>query len=433
MRIRDVHAFQVFDSRGNPTLEAEVWLENDVCGRGLVPSGASTGQYEALELRDGDPDYFGGKSVRHAIENVHREIAPCLRAKDVFDQRGLDQALVTLDGTPDKSRLGANAILGVSLAAADAGARCRGEPLYAYLGEGAGELLPLPQIQMIGGGAHAGRRIDVQDFMAVPTGAQSYEHALELCAGVYHAAGDLLSEQGKRFGVADEGGFWPELPDNEAGLELCVKAIERAGHTPGDDVCLALDIAASDLFDPEHSRYHFHSEGRSFETEAFAELLAGWCRRYPVLSIEDPMADTDWSGWRLLYDQIGESVQVVGDDLFTTNLERIQRGVDQGIANAVLIKLNQIGTLTETLEAIRATQRAGWSPIVSARSGETEDTFIAHLAVATNAGQIKVGAFARSERMAKWNELLRIARRLGARGRWEGACHLPRGAIAKQT
>lgn len=427
MKIRDVRAFQVFDSRGNPTLEAEVVLDNGVSGRGLVPAGASTGQYEAHELRDGDPQYFGGKSVRRAIDNVHREIAPCLHGRDVFRQGEIDHALIGLDGTPDKSRLGANAILGVSLAVADAGAKCRGEPLYAYLGEGKGELLPLPQIQLIGGGAHAGWRVDIQDFLVVATGARSYEDALEMCARVYHATGELLDRQGKRFGVADEGGFWPELSSNEAGLELCVRGIERAGYKPGDDVCLALDIAASDLYDPEHGGYHFRSEGRFFETGAFAELLGGWCSRYPVLSIEDPMADTDWSGWRALYTAIGEKVQVVGDDLFTTNLERIHKGIERNVANAVLIKLNQVGTLSETLEAIRATERAGWSPIVSARSGETEDVFIAHLAVASNAGQIKVGAFARGERMAKWNELLRIARQLGTRARYEGARYLPRG------
>lgn len=427
MKIRDVRAFQVFDSRGNPTLEAEVALDNGVSGRGLVPAGASTGQYEAHELRDGDSRCFAGRSVWHAIDNVHREIAPCLHGRDVFDQDEVDHVLIGLDGTPDKSRLGANAVLGVSLAVADAGAKCRGEPLYAYLGEGKGDLLPLPQIQIIGGGAHAGWRVDIQDFLVVATGACSYEEALQMCARVYHATGELLEQQGKRFGVADEGGFWPELSSNEAGLELCVRGIERAGYQPGDDVSLALDVAASDLYDADQGGYHFRSEERFFETGAFAELLAAWCRRYPVLSIEDPMADTDWAGWRALYTDIGKSVQVVGDDLFTTNLERIHQGIERGVANAVLIKLNQVGTLSETLAAIRATRRAGWSPIVSARSGETEDVFIAHLAVASNAGQIKVGAFARGERMAKWNELLRIARQLGSRARWEGACSIPGG------
>jgi len=417
MLIQKVTALQIYDSRGNPTLEAWVTLENGIRGRGLVPSGASTGQFEALELRDRDPARFRGKSVSQAIQHVEGEIANALRGRDVLDQAGIDRALIELDGTPNKSRLGANAILGVSLAVAEAAAKVKGVPLYESLGPGT--LLPVPEIQLVGGGAHASGRIDVQDFMIVANGARSYAETLEMTFNVYHAAGDLLTQRGLRRGLADEGGYWPEFAGNEAVFGFCLEAIEHAGYTPGQDVSLSLDIASSDLYDEAAGVYRFRSENRAFSPVEFAALMIDWCRRYPILSLEDPLADTDWAGWTALTAKIGHRVQLIGDDLFTTNAGRIRQGIQRKAANAVLIKLNQIGTVTETLEAIRLTQEAGWRPVVSARSGETEDAFIAHLAVATNAGQLKVGSFARSERMVKWNEVLRIERELGDRARFE--------------
>lgn len=420
MKIQSISAFQIFDSRGHPTVEAQIVLENGITGSGLVPSGASTGQYEAWELRDRDPERFRGLSVFHAVNHIDGEIADTLRGREVSDQRGIDDALVALDGTPNKSRLGANAILAVSMAAAQAAAREMGLPLFESLGGGGGTLLPLPEIQILGGGAHAQWRTDVQDFMVVAIGARSYEEALEMTFNVYRSAGDLLEAQGKRFGVADEGGYWPQFSRNEEALDLLVEAIRQAGYTPGADVAISLDIAASDLFDEARGCYRFRLENRDFTPEAFADLMTGWCGRYPIVSIEDPFADTDWEGWQRLCRAIGDRVQLIGDDLFTTNPGRIRQGIAAGAANAVLIKLNQIGTVSETLDAIRLTQAAGWRPVVSARSGETEDAFIAHLAVATNAGQLKVGSFSRSERMVKWNEVIRIGRRLGDRARFVG-------------
>lgn len=423
MNIRSISAYQIFDSRGVPTVEAEVALENGVTGQGLVPSGASTGQFEALELRDSDPARFRGKSVFRAIANITREIAPCLAGRDVFDQRGLDEALLALDGRPDKSRLGANAILAVSMAAARAGAAARGLPLFRALGDGT--ILPLPEIQIFGGGAHANWRIDVQDFLVIATGAASYEETLEITFNVFHAAGDLMKERGAYFGAADEGGYWPDFRTNEEVFEVFLRAIERAGYTPGVEASLSLDIAASDLFDEASGLYKFRLEDRVFDSDAFAELMIGWCAKYPVVSIEDPMADTDRTGWQRLCQALGDKVQLIGDDLFTTNPDRIREGIAESLANAVLIKLNQIGTVTETIDAIRLTQSAGWNAVVSARSGETEDAFIAHLAVATDAGQLKVGSFSRSERMVKWNEVLRIARTLGSEARFPGSQVLP--------
>jgi enolase len=421
MKIASISAWQIFDSRGSPTIETEVVLENGGRGRGSVPSGASTGQFEALELRDGDAKRFRGKSVFQAIANVQDIIAPALRGREVFDQSGLDKAMIALDGTPNKSRLGANAILSVSMAVANAAAAARGEPLYKYLGGGSGNLLPLPEIQILGGGAHANWRTDVQDFLLIATGARHFADVMEITHNVYHAAGDILKERGKFFGVADEGGFWPEFKTNEEALQLMVEAIQRAGYEPGRDAAISLDIAASDLFDEKTRTYRFALEKRKFASEEFAALLADWCDRYPIISIEDPMADTDWDGWQMIYKKLGARLQIIGDDLFTTNLSRIRVGIEKGIANAVLIKLNQIGTVTETIKAIEFTQQAGWLPVVSARSGETEDAFITHLAVATNAGQLKVGSFSRSERMAKWNEVIRIERGLSGQGRFVGA------------
>jgi len=418
MKIQSIDAFQIYDSRGFPTVEAVVTLTNGITGHGLVPSGASTGQFEAWEMRDGDPARFRGKSVFKAIGNIQGEIARALVGRDVFDQRGLDEAMIALDGTPAKSRLGANAILGVSMAAAVAAANARGVPLFASLGEGT--LLPLPEIQIFGGGAHANWRTDIQDFLIIATGAKSYEETLEITFNVFRAAGDIMKKRGHLLGCADEGGYWPEFKTNEAVLVTLVQAIELAGYTPGKEASISLDIAASDLYAEDSGTYRFALENCTFTSAEFVDLLISWCRKYPVVSIEDPAADTDWAGWKKFHEACGQSVQIIGDDLFTTNLSRIREGISRGVANAVLIKLNQIGTVTETIDAIRLTQSAGWSPIVSARSGETEDAFISHLAVATNAGQLKVGSFCRSERMAKWNEILRIARRLGARATFAG-------------
>lgn len=419
MKIQSISAHSIYDSRGNPTVEAEIILENGATGRGLVPSGASTGQFEAHELRDGDPKRFRGRSVFQAIRNIHDVLAPRLIGHDVRDQAGIDDILIALDGTPDKSRLGANALLAISLAAAQASAAGQGVPLFQVLGSGT--LLPLPEIQIFGGGAHADWRTDVQDFLVVATGAQSYEESLEITFNVFHAAGDLMKERGARLGVADEGGYWPEFRTNEEALTTLTRAIERAGYTPGHEASISLDIAASDLYDEKTGLYHFRLDGETFDSGALCEKMVAWCRQFAIVSLEDPMADTDQTGWKNIHAVLADRIQLIGDDLFTTNPARIRQGIDSPIANAVLIKPNQIGTVTETIAAIRLTQEAGWNPIVSARSGETEDAFITHLAVATDAGQLKVGSFSRSERMAKWNEGLRIARTLGSKATFKGA------------
>lgn len=420
MKIAQVHAFQIFDSRGNPTVQADVVLENGVRGHGLVPSGASTGSREALELRDGDPRHFRGKSVDKAIDNVNGEIAQAIRGMDCSDQEQIDKTLIRLDGTPNKARLGANAILAVSMASADAYSKSQGKLLYECLAGGDGTLLPLPEIQIIGGGAHAARRTDVQDLMVIAVGARTYGECLAMTFNVYHIARDLLRARGKLSGVADEGGFWPEFSSNEEALAFLLEAIEAAGYKPGEDLAFSLDIAASEFFDAETGTYRFARENRQFTSEQFVELMVQWCEKYPIISLEDPMAESDWQGWALIGEALGGKIQIVGDDLFCTNPELIRRGIDAAVANAVLIKPNQIGTVTETIAAIRLTQQAGWRPIVSARSGETEDTFISHLAVATDAGQLKVGSFSRSERMAKWNEVIRVENALGTRARFLG-------------
>jgi enolase len=420
MKITEIDAYQILDSRGNPTIETEVVLDDGSRERGLVPSGASTGQFEALELRDGDPSRFGGLGVERAIRNVRDRIRPAILGMEASDQRTVDEAMISLDGTPSKTQLGANAILSVSMALAKAAAAARRLPLYAHLGGESSNVLPVPHIQIIGGGAHANWRTDVQDYMVVAVGASTYSAALEMTQNVYRATGELLHAVDKRYGVADEGGFWPNFAANEEPLELLVRAIERAGYQPGRDVALSLDFAASDLYDETIGHYHFRLENRRFTRDEFAALVCHWCRNYPITSIEDPMADVDAEGWKIVASELTSKVQIVGDDLFTTNIDRIRWGADLSLANAVLIKLNQIGTVSETLDAIRATHDAGWRPIVSARSGETEDAFICHLAVATNAGQIKVGSIARGERTAKWNELLRIERQLGERATYAG-------------
>ena len=418
--ISKVEAFQIYDSRGNPTIEAVVTLADGAEGHGLVPSGASTGQYEALELRDKDPGQFRGKSVFQAIQHIHEEIAPAVRGLDALNQRKLDETLIALDGTENKSRLGANAILGVSMANAQAAAQSRKLPLFQSLGGEEATLLPLPEIQIFGGGAHANWRTDVQDFLLIANGARSFAEVMEITFNVYHAAGDIMKGRGHYFGVADEGGFWPEFRTNEEVLDTFMESIERAGYKPGREASISLDIAASDLYDEATHTYRWRLEDRKFTSDEYADLMIEWCNKYPVISIEDPLADTDWEGWKKVVGAIGNRVQLIGDDLFTTNLKRIRRGIEEQCANSVLIKLNQIGTVTETIDAIRLTQEAGWRPVVSARSGETEDAFISHLAVATNAGQLKVGSFSRSERMSKWNEVLRIERLLGGRARFKG-------------
>lgn len=424
MKIVDVDAYQILDSRGTPTVEAVVRLDDGSTGSGLVPSGASTGRFEALELRDGKQQCFYGKSVLRAVQHVREIIGPAVIGRRADDQLEIDRAMIELDGTPDKSRLGANAILGVSMAVANAAAAARRIPLYQHLGEGC--VLPLPEIQIIGGAAHAAWRLDVQDFMVVAMGAEGFFQALEMTFGVYQSVGQLLSAAGQLFGVADEGGFWPTFDTNEQALQLLTEGIVKAGYEPGVDVAISIDVAASDLYDAAAKRYRFALEDRSFSPAEFAALMETWHKCYPIVSIEDPMAEDDFDGWRCISQALGDKCQLVGDDLFTTNLARIQLGVEAGFANAVLIKLNQIGTVSETLEAIRATQAAGWAPIVSARSGETEDAFISHLSVATDAGQLKVGSITRGERTAKWNEILRIERRLEGRARFAGRGRLER-------
>lgn len=432
MRITDISAYQVYDSRGNPTVEAVVTLANGIRGSAIVPSGASTGTRESFELRDRDQTRFLGRSVFRAVENIKGEINQALKESDVTAQRELDERMIELDGTDNKRRLGANAILAVSMAIARTAAQALDLPLFAYLGQGRGTLLPLPEIQIVGGGAHTSGRIDVQDFMIVCLGADSCEQCLEMTFNVYHSAARILKERGKLAGLADEGGFWPMFDANEEVFELLLEAISRADYAAGTEVALSLDLAATGLF--KEGAYRFNLENRSFTPAEFRKLLIGWCEKYPIISLEDPFAEEDRASWAEFTKAMGQRIQIVGDDLFSTNLNLLQDGIRQGLANSALIKLNQIGTVTETLACIQAAQQSGWLPIVSARSGETEDPFIAHLAVATNAGQLKVGSFARSERMAKWNELIRINRQLGEKARFlGGAIFKPVGLPAREA
>ena len=418
MKIKNIDAIQVFDSRGNPTLEAFVELENGITGSAIVPSGASTGQFEAHELRDGDKEKFLGKSVYSAIENVKSEIRVELIGKDVHQQAELDQLMIDLDGTKNKSRLGANAILGVSMAISRVSAKAQGKSLFQTLTNGGGTLLPLPEIQIMGGGVHAKGSIDIQDFMIICTGAESYQKCLEMTFNVFHDCGRLLKEKGKLAGVADEGGYWPIFDSNEELFEILLESIEGAGYSTGEDVQLSLDIAASEFYD--NGRYHLNLDNRSLTGDQFYKVISGWCKQYPIISIEDPFAETDTLNWKRFTKEFGEEIQIIGDDLFTTDIKRVKEGKEDKLANSVLIKLNQIGTVTETVECIKQTQEYGWTPVVSARSGETEDPFISHLAVATNAGQLKVGSFSRSERMVKWNEILRIERELQEKAEFKG-------------
>jgi len=411
MRIAWVRAREVIDSRGHPTLEVEVGLEGGTRGRAIVPAGASTGVHEALELRDGDPHRYFGKGVLRAVENVHRIIAPAVVGRSAQDQEGIDGLLMELDGTPNKGHLGANAVLGVSLAVAHAAAAARGLPLYRHLGKEGDLVLPMPLFNILNGGRHARGGVDLQEFMVVPVGAPTFADALRWGAEVYHALGRLLEERGLSVGVGDEGGFAPPLSRNEDALSLVLKAVEAAGRRPGEEVALAIDAAASELH--RQGLYHLAREGRTLTSEDMVAMWEDWCARYPIVSIEDGLSQDDWEGWALLTRRLGSRVQLVGDDLFVTNVTRIRRGIQMGVANAVLVKPNQIGTLTETLQAIEVAKGAGYRCVISHRSGETEDTTIADLAVATGAGQIKAGAPARGERTAKYNRLLRIEEELG--------------------
>ena len=416
-RIERVHARQILDSRGNPTVEVEVGLRSGAHGHAAVPSGASTGEFEAKELRDGG-ERWAGKGVTRAVANVNGEIARAIAGKDASDQRALDEALIALDGTPDKSRLGANAILGVSLAAAHAQAAEEGLALWRYLGGESARVLPVPMMNVLNGGAHADNKVDFQEFMVVPCGAESFSEALRMGAEVFHALKGTLRERGLGTTVGDEGGFAPDLDSNEDALRMLVAGIEAAGLRPGDDVAIALDPATSELYDD--GGYVLEHEGRTLSAGELADYWADLAGRYPIVSIEDGMDEEDWDGWKALTERLGGSVQLVGDDLFVTNTERLSRGIELGVGNSILVKVNQIGTLTETLAAIAMAREAGYTAVMSHRSGETEDVTLADLAVATGCGQIKTGAPSRSDRVAKYNQLLRIEEQLGAQAEFPG-------------
>jgi len=416
--IADVHGREVLDSRGNPTVEVEVVLDDGSLGRAIVPSGASTGAFEAVELRDGDKSRYLGKGVLKAVENVNTVIAPALLDHDALNQVDIDLMLCELDGTENKGKLGANAILGVSMAVARAAAEHLGLPLYRYLGGAAAHVLPVPMLNILNGGKHADNNVDIQEFMIMPVGAESFAHGLRMSAEVFHSLRKVLQGRGLNTAVGDEGGFAPNLESNEAALQVIVEAIEAAGYKPGQDLVLALDVAATELY--KDGRYHLAGEGRALTAAEMVEYYAGLTAKYPIISIEDGMAEEDWDGWVALTKALGGKVQLVGDDVFVTNVRRLARGIEMQAANSILIKLNQIGTVTETLAAIEMAKRAGYTAVISHRSGETEDTFIADLAVATGAGQIKTGAPSRTDRVAKYNQLLRIEEELDRCAAWPG-------------
>jgi enolase len=420
-QIETVHARQILDSRGNPTVEVEMMLRSGASGRAAVPSGASTGEFEATELRDGG-DAWGGKGVTKAVGNVNGEIAEAIAGHDALDQQGLDRKLIELDGTPNKSRLGANAVLGVSLAAAKAAAQEAGAPLYRWLGGDEARVLPVPMLNVVNGGAHAQNSLDLQEFMVVPAGAPSFAEALRIGAETFHHLKALLHERGLGTGVGDEGGFAPDLPSSEDAIAAVLEAAERAGHS--ERIAVALDPATTELY--EGGRYRLPGEGLDLDGEGMIGLWDDLCGRYPIVSIEDGLAEDDWEGWRALTERLGDRVQLVGDDLFVTNVERLRRGIEDGAGNAILVKVNQIGTLTETLEAIELARANGFAAVMSHRSGETEDTTIADLAVATGVGQIKTGAPSRSDRVAKYNQLLRIEEELGDAAIYPGWSAFPR-------
>ena len=424
--IVEVTAREILDSRGNPTVEVEVALASGASGRAAVPSGASTGAYEAFELRDGGSRY-GGKGVTKAVEHVNREIADLVTGLDALDQRLIDDELAMLDGTPNKKRLGANAILGVSLAVAKAAAEESALPLYRYVGGTDAHVLPMPLMNILNGGAHADTNVDMQEFMLAPVGAASFSEALRWCSEVYHSLKKLLHDRKLSTGLGDEGGFAPDLPSNEEAITLLLGAIDAAGYKPGDDVALALDVASTEIF--ADGKYTLAGEGKTFAPEEWAEFLAGLCERHPIVSVEDGMAEDDWDGWAALTERIGDRVQLVGDDVFVTNPERLRQGIERGVANSILVKVNQIGTLTETLDTVLLGVRYGYTSVMSHRSGETEDATIADLAVATNCGMIKAGAPARSDRTAKYNQLLRIEEELGPGASYLGGEALARGGI----
>jgi len=418
--ITDIIARQVLDSRGNPTVEVDVHTSDGAMGRAAVPSGASTGKHEAAELRDGNKKIYLGKGVLKAVGHVNDSLAEELYGWDVTDQRGLDNAMIELDGTPNKSKIGANAILAVSLAAAKAAAQVSGLSLYRYVGGSNAKTLPMPMMNILNGGAHADNKIDFQEFMVMPIGAPSFSEGLRWGVEIFHHLKGVLKDKGYSTNVGDEGGFAPNIQSNEEAIETVLKAIEKAGYKPGDQIAIAMDAANSELYNVKDKKYHFHkSDGKKMSSEELVEYWVKWCKKYPIVSIEDGMAEDDWKGWKMLTDALGKKVQLVGDDLFVTNVTRLERGINEGIANALLVKVNQIGTLSETIDAVTMAQHNGYNTIMSHRSGETEDATIADLAVALNCGQIKTGSGSRSDRMAKYNQLLRIEEEL------EGMAYFP--------
>ncbi len=418
--IEDVIAREVLDSRGNPTVEVEIYLEDGSMGRAIVPSGASTGVHEACELRDGDKSRYLGKGTLKAVENVNEVIAEEIIGYNVLDQVGLDKLLIELDGTPNKGKLGANAILAVSMAAADAGANSLGIPLFQYLGGVNGKTLPTPMMNILNGGSHADNTVDIQEFMIMPVGAESFSEALRMGAEVFHNLKSVLKAKGMNTAVGDEGGFAPNLKTNEEAIQVIIEAIEKAGYKPGEDVRIALDVAASEFYDEKTGSYNLTGEGVTRTADQMIEYYEMLVSKYPIISIEDGLAEDDWDGWKKLTDKLGKKVQLVGDDLFVTNTERLAKGIEQGVANAILIKVNQIGTLTETFDAIEMAKRAGYTAVVSHRSGETEDVTIADIVVGLNAGQIKTGSLSRTDRIAKYNQLLRIEELLDVSGQYAG-------------
>jgi enolase len=426
MRIQRIHGREVLDSRGNPTVEVDCILESGVVGRAIVPSGASTGEHEALELRDGDKKRFLGKGVLKAVANVNEKIAPALQGKDATQQSQIDTLMQSMDGTRNKSKLGANAMLGVSLAVARAGAIAHGLPLFRYIGGLNANVLPVPMMNILNGGAHADNNLDFQEFMIMPVGASSLPEAVRMGAEVFHALKKTLHEKGYATSVGDEGGFAPNVKSIEEALDLILRAIESAGYTPGQQISIALDTAASEFYDKKGKYVFKKSDNSSRSAADMVKLYADWCAKYPIVSIEDGLAEDDWDGWQLLTKELGRKIQLVGDDLFVTSTERLGRGMGMGIANAILIKVNQIGTLSETLDAIEMARKASYGVVISHRSGESEDVFIADLAVATNAGQIKTGSMSRTDRVAKYNQLLRIAEQLGAEGIYPGLKAFPK-------
>ncbi|MBR6025777.1 MAG: phosphopyruvate hydratase [Firmicutes bacterium] len=411
--IDDVYAREVLDSRGNPTVEVEVWLDDNSMGRAIVPSGASTGVHEAVELRDGDKKRYLGKGVQKAVKNVNEVIAPKIIGMDAMDQPALDAALIALDGTKNKGKLGANAILGVSMATAHAAAECLGLPLFQYLGGINAKVLPTPMMNIMNGGEHANNSLDIQEFMIMPAGAPSFREALRMSTETFHALKSLINKKGMSTAVGDEGGFAPNLKTNEEALKLVVQAIKDAGYKPGKDIFIAMDVAASEMYDPKTKKYNFKGEGVVRNADEMVAYYEALIKKYPIVSIEDGMAEDDWDGWKKLTDALGDKIQLVGDDLFVTNTERLSKGIKKGVANSILIKVNQIGTLTETFDAVEMAKKAGYTAVVSHRSGETEDTTIADIVVALNAGQIKTGSLSRTDRIAKYNQLLRLEDILG--------------------